>query len=53
MLKMVGISCAVANALPSVKAVAKYTDFASNDESGVAEAIDRLVFASKSTTQRV
>lgn len=44
MLKMVGsYSCAVANALPSVKAVAK-AGISSNDEHGVAKAIERFVF---------
>lgn len=40
---MVGYSCAVANALPSVKKVAKYTDFGSNDEDAVAECIERFI----------
>lgn len=42
MLEMVGYSCAVANALPSVKAAARYTDFSSNNNDGVAEAIERF-----------
>lgn len=45
MLELAGYSCAVANALPSVKAVSKYTDISSNDEDGVAEAIERFVLA--------
>lgn len=44
MLQMVGYSCAVANALPMVKAVAKYTDFPSNEEDGVASAIGQFFF---------
>lgn len=40
---MVGYSCAVANALPSVKAAAKFTNLRSNDEDGVAEAIERFI----------
>lgn len=40
---MVGFSCTVGNALPSAKAVAKYNDFRSNDEHGVAEAIERFL----------
>ena len=43
MLKMVGISCAVSNALPLVKNVAKVTDLPSNDDAGVAAAIERFV----------
>ncbi len=46
MLKMVGVSCAVSNALPSVKQMAKFTDIPSNNESGVAVAIDRFIFGS-------
>lgn len=42
---MVGYSCAVANALPSVKAAAKYTDFKTNNEHGVAEVLDRFVLS--------
>lgn len=40
---MVGCSCAVANALPAVKEVAMYTDLPSNDDSGVAAAIERFI----------
>lgn len=40
---MVGYSCAVANALPSVKQVAKFTDFGSNDEDAVADCIERFI----------
>lgn len=43
LLKMVGYSCAVGNALPSVKNVAKYTDFSTNDEDGVAEVVERFL----------
>lgn len=50
MLKMVGYSCAVANALPSVKAVAKYTDFSSNNNDGVAEAIERFLLSGVNVT---
>lgn len=39
LLKMVGYSCVVGNALPSAKAVAKFKDFDSNDEDGVSQAI--------------
>lgn len=42
MLKLVGVPVAVANAHPSLKEVAKYI-VASNDEDGVAEAIERFV----------
>lgn len=42
LLQMVEFSCAVGNALPSVKAVAKYTDFSTNDEDGVAEVVNRF-----------
>lgn len=42
LLKMVEYSCAMGNALPSVKDVAKYTDFSSNDDDGVAEVVDRF-----------
>lgn len=42
MLDMVGFSCAVANALPSVKKVAQYTNFSSNNNDGVAEAIEQF-----------
>jgi Cof subfamily protein (haloacid dehalogenase superfamily) len=42
MLKLVGVPVAVANAHPTLKEVAKYI-VASNDEDGVAEAIERFV----------
>lgn len=42
MLKLVGLPVAVANAHPSLKEVAKYI-VSSNDEDGVAEAIERFV----------
>lgn len=51
MLEMVGFSCAVANALPSVKKVAKYTNFSSNVDDGVAEAIEQF-FLSKVNVPR-
>lgn len=43
MLSMVRYSCAVDNALPSVKKVARYSDIRSNDDSGVAHAIERFI----------
>lgn len=43
LLKMVGYSCVVSNALPSAAAAAKYRGFSSNDEHGVADAILRFL----------
>eukprot|EP00177_Eucheuma_denticulatum_P004749 GFKZ01008633.1.p1 GENE.GFKZ01008633.1~~GFKZ01008633.1.p1 ORF type:complete len:121 (-),score=24.50 GFKZ01008633.1:35-397(-) len=43
LLRMVGYSCAVGNALPEVKAAARFTDFRSNDDDGVAQAIERFI----------
>lgn len=40
---MVGYSCAVGNALPSVKSVARFTDIPSNDDHGVAHTIQRFI----------
>ncbi len=45
MLKMVGLSCAMGNALNSVKQVSQVVDLPSNDESGVSAAIHRFVLA--------
>jgi hypothetical protein len=42
MLKECGISIAVANATPTVKATARY-ETASNDEDGVAIALEQLI----------
>ncbi|CAN8062242.1 unnamed protein product [Agarophyton chilense] len=44
LLKMVGYSCAVGNALPSVKEVAMFKDLPTNDEHAVAHAIGRFFF---------
>lgn len=44
MLRMVGVSCAVQNALPTVKQAARFTDIPSNNDSGVAAALERFVF---------
>lgn len=43
LLQMVGYSCTVGNALSSAKAVAKYTDFCTNDEDAVAQVLTRFV----------
>lgn len=47
---MVGYSCAVANALPSVKAAAKFISLKTNDEDGVAEAIERFILGGAKVT---
>lgn len=44
MLKMVGTSCAVSNALPSVKNTARF-GVPSNDDAGVAAAIHQFILA--------
>lgn len=43
LLQLVRYSCAVDNALPSVKAVAKYTGFGTNDQDAVSNAISKLL----------
>lgn len=43
---MVGYSCAVGNAIPSVKEVAEFTDLPTNNEHGVAHAINRFIMSS-------
>ena len=45
MLQMAGISVALENAAPEVKAAAKYVT-GKNDESGVAQAINRFLIDS-------
>lgn len=45
MLKMVGLSCAMGNALNSVKNVSEIVDLPTNDESGVSSAIHRFLLA--------
>lgn len=43
MLQLVGTSIAMGNAVPQAKHVAKHVLLATNDDDGVAEAIDRFV----------
>ena len=53
MLQMAGISCAVGNALPAVKYVAQYSDFPSNDDSGVATIIEKFIFGEEARKCRL
>ena len=45
MIRYAGIGVAVRNAVPEVKDAASFTTLNSNNDSGVAEALDRLVFS--------
>jgi len=52
MLKMAGVSVAVANAKESLKKVATFTTDATNEEGAVGEAIEKFVFAAEENEEK-
>jgi len=52
MLKMAGVSVAVANAKESVKKVATFTTDATNEEGAVGEAIEKFVFGAEENEEK-